>query len=502
MPTQPIDLLNFSVEENWIYTDKCKQLLLHVRDYLLNSLFPDMSGNLPNMVTPGFRLDKFYEFLNDFSFLEEFGQIPFQDLERAEKLTLVIALVPHLYPGFYDQLLAYYYPDGNYPAEFGWATGTDGVGLLPTINTALLMLAGTCFQDRREMAKKVFGTERLLSMDLLTLGELPAGEPEFNRLLIIRPYVLHYIIYSDYIYPKDPEPVEPVPIVVQCSCTCTCTCSASTPTPTPNPNELPADFPGQNLASLHDWNKLVLTPTARQQVDDVRNWVQNHSVLNNVWGMESLFKPGYRVLFYGPSGTGKTLTAQLLAGSANQLVYRVDLSLVMAKYSGETEKVLDTLFNVFKNSNVILFFDEADSLFGKRTETQNAHDRFVDPEVAYLLQRIEEYSGLVVLSTSQKGQPDSAFVRRFQAMIPFAMPAVSERKKLWSNIKSAYTSRFEDIETDPLATRYELSGASIANVVQFAALRALATGPGSNKISYNDLVEGIRLEYQKDGRLL
>jgi len=440
--------------------------------------------------------DAYYEHVGDLSFFSNFGALPrIDELNTASRMILLLALAPHLHPYFYDLAMLESFPEGDIPVEFGGLRNSGYHGLIPTIDTALLLLAGSNPKARRELLLTILNSKsRLLESGILTLGELPAGEPEGSRPLIIAPHALHYFLYDEYFEPVVSEP-EPNPS--QCVCQC------STPTPTtPTPDELPADFPAQEITPLYDWNKLVLAPNTRALVEDVRNWVKNRNALNNNWGMGGLFKPGYRVLFYGPSGTGKTMTALLLGGDANERVYRVDLSMVMSKYIGETEKNLGKLFDNLHGSNKVLFFDEADALFGKRTETRDAHDRFANQEVAYLLQRIEEYDGLVILASNLKGNLDTAFSRRFQAMIPFAMPTAIERRKLWKNIKDAYPTRFGELLTDPLANRYELSGASIVNVVQFAALRALAYRPVKEELQYDDLIEGIRSEYQKDGRLL
>ena len=150
-------------------------------------------------------------------------------------------------------------------------------------------------------------------------------------------------------------------------------------------------------------------------------WVKYGERIRKEWGLESRIKPGYRALFYGPSGSGKTFTATLLGKEVGKDVFCVDLSMVVSKFIGETEKNLSHVFEVAENKDWILFFDEADALFGKRTNVKDSHDRYANQEVAYLLQRVENYRGLVILSTNFKSNIDEAFARRFQVMVPFRM---------------------------------------------------------------------------------
>jgi len=216
------------------------------------------------------------------------------------------------------------------------------------------------------------------------------------------------------------------------------------------------------------------------------------------WGMDIKYKPGYRSLFYGPPGTGKSLTASLLGKSTGLDVYRIDLSKVVSKYIGETEKNMANIFDRAENRNWILFFDEADALFGKRTSTTDAKDRYANQEIAYLLQRIEDFPGLVILATNLKGNIDEAFSRRFQSMIYFPMPRPHQRLLLWESAFPSQTTLSPDIDLDLLAEKYELAGGSIANVARYATL--LAIQRPSHTIHKADLLEGIRRELRKTNK--
>lgn len=201
-----------------------------------------------------------------------------------------------------------------------------------------------------------------------------------------------------------------------------------------------------------------------------------------------------------PPGTGKTLTATLLGKYTGRDVFRIDLSRVVSKYIGETEKNLARLFDKAQNKNWILFFDEADALFGKRTEIRDAHDKYANQEVAYLLQRIESYSGLVILATNQRGNIDDAFARRFQSMVHFPMPRPLERQGIWEKAFPPQIGIAKDIEWQEIAERYELTGAGIMNVAQYCIIEALADG--SSLVDLKRLHAAVLREYIKEGKVV
>jgi SpoVK/Ycf46/Vps4 family AAA+-type ATPase len=217
-------------------------------------------------------------------------------------------------------------------------------------------------------------------------------------------------------------------------------------------------------------------------------------------GFKKSIKPGYRALFFGPPGTGKTLTASLLGKSMNMDVYRIELSSVVSKYIGETEKNLETIFQQAENRQWILFFDEADALFGKRSDTQSSNDRHANQEVAYLLQRIEEFPGVVILATNLKSNIDDAFLRRFQSMIFFPVPDPLQRQILWEKAlnKSEYVA--SEVDVKELSKSYELAGGSIINVIRYAAIASLRNG--SQLITQKDLLAGVAKEQRKQGRII
>jgi SpoVK/Ycf46/Vps4 family AAA+-type ATPase len=214
------------------------------------------------------------------------------------------------------------------------------------------------------------------------------------------------------------------------------------------------------------------------------------------WGMRGRLRPGYRAMFHGPPGTGKTLTASLLGRATGRDVYRIDLSAVISKYIGETEKTLALLFDQAQHRDWILFFDEADALFGKRTHVKDAHDRYANQEVSYLLQRVDEFDGLVILASNLRTNIDDAFLRRFNAVIRFPFPTAAERERIWQRHLPDHVSA----ELASQLAEYELTGGNIVNVVQFAAIEAIARG--ADTIDIDDALRGIHREMEKEGKVL
>jgi len=174
------------------------------------------------------------------------------------------------------------------------------------------------------------------------------------------------------------------------------------------------------ISTERSWADLALTERAVQQVEEIRAWLkQSTPVTGEGVQKKTKLTQGYRCLFYGPPGTGKTSTAALIGKEFYMSVHKIDLALVVSKYIDETEKNMELLFDLAENAGWILFFDEADVLFGKRTNVRDAHDRYTNQEVSYLIKRIEDYKGLIILATNMKGNIDEAFIRRFNSIIHF-----------------------------------------------------------------------------------
>jgi SpoVK/Ycf46/Vps4 family AAA+-type ATPase len=212
--------------------------------------------------------------------------------------------------------------------------------------------------------------------------------------------------------------------------------------------------------------------------------------------MNKKINKGYKALFYGPPGTGKTLSASLIGKKNKRDVYRIDLSQVVSKYIGETEKNLGSIFDIAENKNWILFFDEAESLFCKRTSVSDSKDKFANQETAYLLQRVENYNGLILLATNLKPNIDLAFSRRIQSVIYFPIPSIKQRLVLWENALKGLVD-FDKKNIKEIAQNYEISGGSIKNVIQYAYLKSLYK---KTEITKNEILMGIRRELKKDGK--
>jgi SpoVK/Ycf46/Vps4 family AAA+-type ATPase len=212
------------------------------------------------------------------------------------------------------------------------------------------------------------------------------------------------------------------------------------------------------------------------------------------WELRRLVPHGQGVtaLFAGPSGTGKTMAAEIVAGRLGLDLYRVDLSAVVSRYIGETEKNLRRLFDAAESGAAVLLFDEADALFGKRTEVKDAHDRYANVEVNYLLQRMEQYAGIAVLTTNRKGDLDEAFLRRLRVVLTFPLPDLARRRRIWERMLANDAPRGA-LDLDVLA-RLEITGGSIRNIVLAAAFLAAETG---DPLSMTHLMGAARREYGK-----
>jgi SpoVK/Ycf46/Vps4 family AAA+-type ATPase len=258
-------------------------------------------------------------------------------------------------------------------------------------------------------------------------------------------------------------------------------------------------FPAQRLETGMEWDDLVLAPRTLAEIRELEVWVQRGGVLLDEWQMRRKLRPGCRALFHGPPGTGKTVTASLLGKATGREVYRVDLSMVVSKYIGETEKNLAALFDKAEHKDWILFFDEADALFGKRTQVRDAHDRYANQEVSFLLQRIETFGGLTILASNLAGNVDEAFARRFEHLVHFPMPRQSERLLIWKKGVPPIASLDPGVDLAQIANRYELSGGSIMNVIRYVSLQAISRD--ERVLRLQDFLDGIRREFAKENKL-
>ena len=254
----------------------------------------------------------------------------------------------------------------------------------------------------------------------------------------------------------------------------------------------------RRIKPTRGWNDIVLSPDRMQALHGIVDRYRMATTVYDEWGFSAQPSRGLVALFSGPSGTGKTLAAEIIAGALGLDVFKLDLSSVVSKYIGETEKNLEQIFDAASAANMVLFFDEADSLFGKRSEVKDARDRYANIEVSYLLQRLETYDGLVVMATNFEKNVDEAFLRRIHARVAFTLPGVEERAVIWrQNLPPGAPT--DEVDVEWLASTFELSGGMIRNAAVQAAFAAATAG---SPITMAAAVQGVASELRKMGRLL
>lgn len=253
----------------------------------------------------------------------------------------------------------------------------------------------------------------------------------------------------------------------------------------------------KRVQTSYTMDQLKLDKPLKDSIQAICNQILNRMQVFDVWKMRQLYPYGRCVsaLLTGPPGTGKTMAASVIANTVNLELYRVDLSQLMDKYIGETEKRLETVFAHAERSNCILFFDEADAVFGKRSEVNDSKDRFANTQISYLLQRIEEYDGVVIMASNYRNNIDSAFTRRISYVLDFSNPNKSIRKEIWESL-FLDTMEFEDIDFEFLAEHFEITGAMIKNIVLKAAFFAVSQ---KQPISMTHIFMALIQEYNKIG---
>lgn len=379
-----------------------------------------------------------------------------------ERLVLVLALVPHLRPQLLDTLFARNSNLDRGFTEFGGWRGKAHGGFLPTGETALFLLAGEDLVARLALGT-LLDPGQPLRRGLLRLEHDAPGEPPACAALEVDSQALDLFTRGERRKP-----------------------------------DFGAGFPARRITTELGWDELVVGADVSDEIETLLTWLRRGDELLHDWRLARALKPGYRSLFYGPPGTGKTLTATLIGQAVQADVYRIDLSMVVSKYVGETEKNLARVFDQAQDQRWILFFDEADALFGKRTTTSSANDRYANQEVSYLLQRVEDFPGTVILASNLKGNLDEAFTRRFQSLVHFPMPDAEQRLRLWEGLLKPTGRLAGDVRLQDFAERHELSGGAIANVVRSAAIGALRTG--RQRIDTATLRRAVARELRKEGR--
>jgi hypothetical protein len=427
-------------------------------------------------------------------------------LDDQAAVLLLLALAPHVYPHLLDEAIGDKLEKMNFP-KIGGTHGKNFRGFLPTGETAFFILSGEDPALRLHV-QELFGADHLFAeKKILWLELLPEGEPPLHGRIIMSQDYVEWLTLGRHVTPH-----------------------------------FSISFPARRIRTDLSWSDLVISDELKAQIDELKNWLRYNEQLVNDWGMHQRVRKGYRTLFYGPPGTGKTFTAGLLGKEVGRDVYKIDLSMVVSKYIGETEKNLELLFARAEDKGWILFFDEADALFGKRTNVRDAHDKYANQEVSYLLQRIEDYNGLVILATNMKNNIDDAFVRRFNSILKFTPPDAEERARIW-RLSFPRKARFlqkhiapddeaalrEEVDIPEAVKKYQLTGGSILNVVHYASIKALEKMEADKTVTaavaaangnpadifnieeiadasprlviyLNDVLEGIRQELMKEGK--
>lgn len=255
------------------------------------------------------------------------------------------------------------------------------------------------------------------------------------------------------------------------------------------------------IRKKHTWDELVLNLKEKEVLKQACNQIRYRHIVYGKWGMEKriLYGKGLSMLFSGASGTGKTMASQVIANELGLEIYKVDLSRVISKYIGESEKNIGEIFDNAKKSNVILLFDETDALFAKRTEVKDSHDRNANLETSYLLQKMEEHSGITIMTTNFLENIDKAFFRRINYVVHFSFPDIKSRKEIWKKMYPKEMPLAKDVDFDFLSRQFEISGGSIKNVALSSAFMAAAE---NKKVGMKHIIKALEYEIGKQGKIV
>lgn len=386
------------------------------------------------------------------------------DLNEAEQLVLLLSLAPYYIPEFLNS-----FPEGDeknpeIPHLF-LNKSLVNKSKYPSFETAMLLLGGKNILFKQEYFYLFSNNSKLFKEDIIAYPAPPLGEPFTRSNLSPGQSILSNVLSG---VNRGPE--------------------------------FSHEFPATLIKPECTWEDLILDPDTFKQLGELKEWLEfeKYCKENNISMLR--FKHGYKSLFHGPPGTGKTLAASLIGEMTGHKVYRIDLSSVVSKYIGETEKNLAKVFDRASHGKWILFFDEADALFGKRGISQNAHDRYANQEVSYLLQRFENYEGVSILATNFKENIDTAFYRRFHSIISFKKPNTDERFKLWQVHLPEGFQFADDINLKDIAHSIKLNGSGIYNVMRRSCMKAALNG--DMIIRGTDMYESVKLEFAKENKTL
>ena len=385
------------------------------------------------------------------------------NLNSAERLLLITSLASHIAPDIFSEplrdertLIKPKHPElgGYFDAVF--------YNFTPSLKTVLYLIAANELQ--KTLTYELFFTEqsKLIKEQIITFkGIEGGGETKLqNYVVSLASEYINYLMSG-----KKPRP------------------------------DFGKNFPASLITTGLEWDDLVVPESTKKELERISRWNESGSILIEKVGGK--FNVSFPCLFYGGSGSGKTLAVQLLGKKLGVDVFRIDLSMVVSKYIGETEKNLSYLFDRAKNKNWILFFDEADALFGKRTDIKDSKDKWANLEMSYLLQRMEEHNGLTILATNFRNNLDAALTRRFQSVIYFAKPEKAEREVLWRKLMPAPYRYHAKANFEKMA-HYDFTGGNIINIIKAACLDA--ESKGTEEVIDKDIEEAIRREFAKENR--
>ncbi len=383
-------------------------------------------------------------------------------MDFVERVVLLMSMVPLLSPQIYDCFFIQNTSIGRPFSEFGGAEQKTHRGFIPTAETVNFVLNGSDITQRLQLLSVFSEDHFFFKNQILQLRSTQDSVSIWSHSLEINPDFFYHLISGEAIKPK-----------------------------------FSTEFPARELSTKLTMEDLIVSSQLKDELALILTWVKYREEINATEFLKKNFRAGYRALFYGPPGTGKSLTAALLGKMTQHPVYRIDLSRIVSKYIGETEKNLASLLDRAESKKWILFFDEADALFSKRTEINDSKDKYANQGTAYLLQRLEEYDGLVILATNLRPNIDRAFLRRFQSILYFNLPSIDERQKLWTNaVKNMPIASETDLQK--ISTKYEVSGATISNAIQFAWLNSRKNQ--QEFIHSLDLEAGLLREMAKEGK--
>ncbi|MCX2742687.1 ATP-binding protein [Mangrovivirga sp. M17] len=388
--------------------------------------------------------------------------ISISDLSKCECFTLACLLTTYFKPESFDPLLLKNSSTGKPFTQYGGHIHGSNAVFSPDFQTLYYLYAGNDLKTRMYIQEQINSSCRLVGLNLIQIKSIADHFSESQSIPFATEEMIAKIQGRKY---------------------------------TPG---IGNEFPAALLETRMAEEDLILGEETRKKINEIEQWLAYSNIAYEHPELGRKVKKGYRALFYGPSGTGKTLTATILGNKFGLPVYRVDLSMIVSKWVGETEKNLKRLFDIAENKNWILFFDEADAVFSKRSSVNSSNDKHANQEAAYLLQRIEDFSGLIILATNLKMNIDAAFNRRFNNMIYFPAPTEFLREELWkATIPSDYELA-EDIDYKHLR-KIDLTGGEILNVVHFCVLMAAAS-ENSKVFTVEMLDYAISKELHKKGK--